>query len=118
MYPFEEEGDDNWMGKYFFSGGQMPAADTFLNFQQKLVLDDRWLLSGKHYEKTSNAWLENTDKNRKEILSIFEKVYGESDAKLWLQRWRIFFMACAELFGYRDGNEWLIGHYLFSKNTL
>ena len=117
MYPFEEEGDDNWMGKYFFSGGQMPAADTFLNFQQELSLERRWLLSGQHYEKTANAWLDKTDNNAKEILSIFKKVYGEDNAKLWLQRWRIFFMACAELFGYRDGNEWLIGHYLFTKKN-
>lgn len=115
MYPFEEDGDDNWMGKYFFSGGQMPAADTFLNFQEKITLSKRWLLSGQHYEKTANAWLENTDKYSKEILTTFEKVYGKEDAKLWLQRWRIFFMACAELFGYRDGNEWLIAHYLFEK---
>lgn len=115
MYPFEEEGDDNWMGKYFFSGGQMPAADTFLNFQQSLCLEERWLLSGQHYEKTANAWLENMDHNSTEILSIFEKVYGGSEAKIWLQRWRIFFMACAELFGYRQGNEWLIAHYRFTK---
>ncbi|GAA4345320.1 SAM-dependent methyltransferase [Kangiella taiwanensis] len=115
MYPFEEEGDDNWMGKYFFSGGQMPAADTFLHFQGNLDLEKRWLLSGKHYEKTSNAWLENTDKNKDSILSVFEKVYGEKEAKIWLQRWRIFFMSCAELFGLHNGNEWLIAHYRFSK---
>ncbi|WP_068988607.1 SAM-dependent methyltransferase [Kangiella sediminilitoris] len=115
MYPFEEEGDDNWMGKYFFSGGQMPAADTFLNFQQSLCLDERWLLSGQHYEKTSNAWLENMDKHTAEIITLFKTVYGESEAKIWLQRWRIFFMACAELFGYRNGNEWLIAHYRFVK---
>ncbi|GAA4359215.1 cyclopropane-fatty-acyl-phospholipid synthase family protein [Kangiella marina] len=116
MYPFEEEGDDNWMGKYFFSGGQMPAADTFLNFLGDLRLDKRWLLSGEHYEKTSNAWLENTDKNKETILSVFEKVYGEKEAKIWLQRWRIFFMSCAELFGLNNGNEWLIGHYRFVKS--
>lgn len=117
MYPFEEEGDDNWMGKYFFSGGQMPAADTFLHFQGNLELEKRWLLSGQHYEKTSNAWLENTDKNKESILSVFEKVYGEKEAKIWLQRWRIFFMSCAELFGLHKGNEWLIAHYRFSKTT-
>lgn len=115
MYPFEEEGDDNWMGKYFFSGGQMPAADTFLNFQQGLTLEKRWLLSGQHYEKTSNAWLENTDRNKETILSLFKKVYGEKEGKVWLQRWRIFFMSCAELFGLNNGNEWLVAHYRFKK---
>lgn len=115
MYPFLEEGDDNWMGRYFFSGGQMPAADTFLNFQQHLQLDRRWLVNGQHYEKTSNAWLENMDKHQKEIMPLFEKVYGKDFAKIWFQRWRIFFMACAELFGYADGNEWMVAHYLFVK---
>ncbi|WP_343989369.1 cyclopropane-fatty-acyl-phospholipid synthase family protein [Kangiella japonica] len=117
MYPIEEEGDDNWMGKYFFSGGQMPAADTFLNFQQGLTLDKRWLLSGQHYEKTSNAWLENIDRKKETVLTLFKKVYGEKEGKIWLQRWRIFFMSCAELFGLNNGNEWLVAHYRFKKST-
>ena len=115
MYPFEEEGDDNWMGKYFFSGGQMPAFDTFLNFQEDLNIQKRWAVSGTHYEQTSNHWLENTDKHKDEILSLFQSCYGQ-DAELWFQRWRMFFMSCAELFGYEGGTEWLVGHYLFSNN--
>ncbi|NVK21755.1 MAG: class I SAM-dependent methyltransferase [Kangiellaceae bacterium] len=115
MYPYTEDGDDNWMGKYFFSGGQMPAADTFLHFQEKLSIEQRWLLSGTHYEKTSNAWLANMDKHRDQIIPVFEKCYGKDSAKLWFQRWRIFFMACAELFGYANGNEWMVAHYLFNK---
>ena len=116
MYPFQSEGSDNWMGKYFFSGGQMPAADTFLNFQEKLKIETRWMNNGQHYEKTSNDWLKNTDKHKLEILQIFKKVYGP-DYKIWFQRWRIFFMSCAELFGYNKGNEWLVGHYLFSNRS-
>lgn len=116
MYPFIAEGDDNWMAKHFFSGGQMPAVDTFSHFQQHLQLERRWVNSGKHYEKTSNHWLENMDKNKVQILPIFEKTYG-ADAKLWFQRWRIFFMSCAELFGYNDGKEWLVSHYLFNKHV-
>ncbi len=115
MYPYTEDGDDNWMGRYFFSGGQMPAADTFLHFQEKLVLEQRWLLSGTHYERTSNAWLDNMDKHKEQIMPVFEECYGADFAKLWFQRWRIFFMACAELFGYANGNEWMIAHYLFNK---
>lgn len=115
MYPFETEGEDNWMGRYFFTGGLMPAADTFLHFQEHLRLEEQWRLSGTHYERTSNHWLENHDRHADEILRLFEDVYGKAEAKVWAQRWRMFWMACAELFGYAGGNEWLVAHYRFQK---
>ena len=115
MYPFETEGEDNWMGKYFFTGGIMPSADTLLHFQQDLNIEQRWLLSGEHYEKTSNHWLANQDAHRDEIMQIMKATYGEHDAKRWFNRWRMFWLACAELFGLEDGNEWLVAHYQFSK---
>jgi len=114
-YPFETEGDDNWMGKYFFTGGLMPARDTLLHFQQHLHLQQQWDMSGIHYQKTAEAWLQNMDKHDHEIRELFALIYGEQQARLWQQRWRIFFMSCAELFGYKQGNEWLVAHYLFVK---
>lgn len=117
VYPFESDGEDNWMGRYFFTGGLMPSADTLLHFQQHLQIERQWLVNGKHYAQTAEAWLENTDRHQARIIGLFEEVYGASEAKIWWQRWRLFFMACAELFGYRDGTEWLVGHYLFSKKT-
>lgn len=118
VYPFETEGDDNWMGRYFFTGGLMPSADTLLHFQQNLEISSQWLVNGQHYQRTAEAWLENMDKHQAEIISLFEQVYGADQAKIWWQRWRLFFMACAELFGYRAGNEWLVGHYLFTKKMV
>jgi cyclopropane-fatty-acyl-phospholipid synthase len=114
-YPFETEGDDNWMGKYFFTGGLMPARDTLLHFQQHVRLQQQWDMSGSHYQKTAEAWLQNMDKHGHEIRELFALTYGEQQAGLWQQRWRIFFMSCAELFGYKQGNEWLVAHYLFVK---
>ena len=114
LYPFETDGDDNWMGRYFFTGGVMPSADTLLWFQQDLRIEQQWRLSGTHYEKTANAWLANHDANRDEIMSVLKDAYGD-DAPLWNQRWRMFWMACAELFGYDGGNEWLVGHYRFTR---
>ena len=115
MYPFETQGDDNWMGKYFFTGGLMPSADTLLHFQRDLTLEQRWLLPGTHYERTANHWLQNQDRNREEVMSVLTQAYGAAEAARWNQRWRMFWMACAELFGYADGNEWLVAHYRFSK---
>ncbi|MEM1089406.1 MAG: cyclopropane-fatty-acyl-phospholipid synthase family protein [Pseudomonadota bacterium] len=116
MYPFEVEGKDDWMGRYFFTGGLMPAADTLLYFQEHLSIERQWRMSGQHYEKTSNHWLENMDRHRSEIAEVFAPVYGEANVDLWIQRWRIFFMACAELFGFNEGQEWLVGHYLFCRS--
>lgn len=118
VYPFETDGDDNWMGRYFFTGGLMPSADTLLHFQQHLQIERQWLVNGQHYERTAEGWLDNADSHQTEIIELFEKVYGASEAKIWWQRWRLFFMACAELFGYRDGTEWLVGHYLFNKKAV
>lgn len=115
VYPFETDGDDNWMGRYFFTGGLMPSADTLLHFQQQLQISRQWLVNGQHYQRTAEAWLENSDRHQAEIIRQFEQVYGAAEARVWWQRWRLFFMACAELFGYRGGTEWLVGHYLFSK---
>ncbi len=116
-YPFETAGEDNWMGRHFFTGGLMPAADTLLHFQKHIQIEERWLLPGTHYEKTANAWLENQDRNGEQVMAILTEAYGVEQAKLWNQRWRMFWMACAELFGYADGSEWLVAHYRFARNV-
>ena len=114
-YLFEVEEDDDWMSQYFFSGGMMPSKDLPLYFQDQMKLISHWDWPGTHYEKTANAWLKNLDNNKTKVLPILKKTYGERDAEMWLQRWRIFFMACAELWGYKEGMEWRVGHYLFRK---
>ncbi len=115
MYPFETAGEDNWMGRHFFTGGLMPAADTLLHFQQGLRIEQRWLLDGTHYEKTSNHWLANQDRNRDAVMRVLEQAYGAEGARLWFQRWRMFWMSCAELFGFDHGQEWGVAHYRFVR---
>jgi cyclopropane-fatty-acyl-phospholipid synthase len=116
MYPFETVGDDNWMGRHFFTGGLMPAADTLLCFQRDLSLAERWLLDGSHYQRTANHWLANHDRNQEAVMTVLRQAYGQ-EAALWNQRWRMFWMACAELFGYADGQEWLVAHYRFAREV-
>lgn len=118
MYPFQSEGEDNWMGRHFFTGGLMPAADTLLHFQRDLTLQQHWLLEGRHYQRTANHWLANQDRNREAVMAVLRQAYGSDvAAALWYQRWRMFWMSCAELFGYADGEEWLVAHYRFSKRN-
>jgi cyclopropane-fatty-acyl-phospholipid synthase len=114
-YEFIDQGPSDWMGRHFFSGGIMPSDELPLRFQDHLKFLERWNWDGTHYEKTANAWLANIDSRRVEVLPILAATYGENAAEQWLQRWRIFFMACAELFGHRNGQEWWVSHYLFER---
>lgn len=114
-YTFDVKSDDDWMSQYFFSGGMMPSDDLPLYFQDDLKLVDKWRWDGTHYQKTANAWLANMDHNHAALTATLQSVYGQQDAELWRQRWRLFFMACAELFGYNRGQTWWVSHYLFSK---
>ncbi|MBC7385235.1 MAG: class I SAM-dependent methyltransferase [Cryobacterium sp.] len=116
-YPFQTEGEDDWMGKYFFTGGQMPSHDLLLFFQDDLKIQNQWAWSGCHYAKTAEAWLANQDRNREKIIALFQKTYGSiREAEIWFNRWRMFFLACAELFNYDQGNEWGVSHYLFQNS--
>lgn len=115
-YPFEVQDESDWMSRYFFSGGMMPCYDLPGRIGGPLAQVQRWQWNGRHYQKTANAWLANMDRNRAEIWPILSQTYGEKNARTWWVRWRIFFMACAELFGYKEGTEWFVGHYLFRKD--
>jgi cyclopropane-fatty-acyl-phospholipid synthase len=115
MYPFETAGADNWMGRHFFTGGLMPSTDTLLWFQHDLVLEQRWKVDGTHYRRTADHWLANQDKHRGAVMRVLTEAYGAALAPLWFQRWRMFWMACAELFGYAQGQEWLVAHYRFIR---
>jgi len=116
-YLFEVKDANDWMSKYFFTGGIMPSDDLLFYFNDDMLVENHWHVNGTHYAKTSEAWLKNMDNHKKEIMPIFEETYGKDQAVKWWVYWRLFYMACAELWNYNNGNEWLVSHYLFHKTN-
>lgn len=112
-YPFETDGAANWLGANFFTGGQMPSADLLPRFDEHMTLDTRWDVDGAHYARTSRAWLDNADRHRDELIRLLDESGGPVPGAVALRRWRVFFMACEELWAYDQGREWFVSHYLF-----
>lgn len=110
-YHFEE----GWMSQHFFTGGTMPSDDLLLYFANHFCIEQHWRVNGQHYEKTSNGWLRMLDANWRngKLQPVLKAAYGNE--REWYVNWRLFFLACAELWGYDGGNEWIVSHYLFQK---
>ena len=114
-YPYEDRGPNDWMARHFFTGGMMPSRDLLPSFNDHARCIEQWPLDGTHYQRTANAWLAQMDANARALTPVLARIYGERNVRQWRERWRIFFMACAELWGYRGGTEWIVCHYLFEK---
>ena len=114
-YHFEVRDESDWMSKYFFTGGMMPSHALFSQFQEHLELREDWRVNGTHYARTAEHWLQNMDAHRAEILPLFARTYGAANATRWWVYWRVFYLACAELWNFNGGTEWHVSHYLFRK---
>eukprot|EP00697_Spironema_sp_BW2_P013374 gnl/Spiro4/3433_TR1672_c0_g1_i1.p1 gnl/Spiro4/3433_TR1672_c0_g1~~gnl/Spiro4/3433_TR1672_c0_g1_i1.p1 ORF type:complete len:388 (+),score=76.98 gnl/Spiro4/3433_TR1672_c0_g1_i1:32-1165(+) len=117
-YPMvAKDGSSHWMAREFFSGGNMPSDDLFLYFQEDMALCQHWRVNGVHYKKTLDAWLQKHDNAKAECLKVFATTYGEENKYRRFYMWRMFYLMCAECFGYRNGNEWMVSHYTFQPHA-
>ncbi len=117
-YHYEDKDGTDWLTRYFFTGGTMPSNDLLLYFQKDLAIANQWIVNGTHYEKTANAWAENMYQHRPAVEKILAQTYGAENLTKWWVYWKVFFLACAELWGYKNGNEWMVSHYLFEKKAV
>jgi cyclopropane-fatty-acyl-phospholipid synthase len=111
---FDADEPTDWMAQTFFSGGTMPSDDLLFYFQNDLKLIDHWRVDGWHYEKTLRAWLKKLDSQKTAVRRIMSQTYGSQNETRWLVNWRLFFLACSEVWGLKDGREYLVSHYLFN----
>ncbi len=112
-YLYEPSGPTDWMAREFFTGGTMPSAGLLAQFCDDLRIEQEWIVDGGHYQRTLESWLRNLDRHRSAALEVLAD--GGLPPERWLQRWRLFLLACSELFGYRSGSEWAVAHYRFSR---
>jgi cyclopropane-fatty-acyl-phospholipid synthase len=110
-YPFEVDGDGDWMARHFFTGGIMPAHGLIERVPSPFELEEGWFVNGTHYRRTAEAWLARLDANRVLAVEALSAVLPRREAALQVGRWRIFFLACAELFGFAGGEEWGVSHW-------
>lgn len=110
-YPFEADGDGDWMARNFFTGGIMPSHDLLGRLAGPFEVEARWLVPGSHYQRTAEAWLERLDAGWPRAVAALSRVLPRSEAERQARRWRIFFLACAELFGFAGGEEWVVSHH-------
>src|SRR5579863_5481525 len=112
-YRFDTSDRTDWIAQHFFTGGIMPSHGLMAQFPESFEVEQQWRWNGRHYQRTALDWLANFDANHKEITRLLVQVYG-ADARLWRRRWRLFYLATAGLFGYAEGEEWGVSHYLLA----
>eukprot|EP00310_Coccolithus_braarudii_P025761 CAMPEP_0183359472 /NCGR_PEP_ID=MMETSP0164_2-20130417/52310_1 /TAXON_ID=221442 /ORGANISM="Coccolithus pelagicus ssp braarudi, Strain PLY182g" /LENGTH=365 /DNA_ID=CAMNT_0025533591 /DNA_START=80 /DNA_END=1178 /DNA_ORIENTATION=- len=116
-YHFVPVDESDWMSRYFFTGGTMPSDALLTYFQKDVHMLSHWRVPGWHYQLTSEAWLQRMDAAKAQIWPLMAEVYGQGEERRWFNRWRLFFLAVAELFGLDGGQVWHVSHYLFEKKS-
>lgn len=121
-YLYETREADSWMARHFFTGGVMPSEELLPSCDRDLVCEQRWAIRGLEYARTLEAWLARLDSARGEAADALARAPGPgrgdlARARRQVRRWRIFLLACAELFGWNGGEEWRVAHYRFASRS-
>ena len=112
-YRFSKD-SNSWMEKYFFSGGSMPNLDILKMIDHSYKIEELRRVSGMNYHKTLELWYENLKLNKNKIMKTDFKD-DKLSSKIHYNRWKVFILACSELFKLHNGEEYLVAHALLKK---
>ena len=112
-YEFER----TWAAERFFTAGRMPSHDLLLRFQHDLEVRERWALSGSHYARTLGAWRARLDAHDDRARAVLGAA-GERRAARALAGWRLFLLSTEQMWGWREGREWMVSQYLLERRGL
>jgi cyclopropane-fatty-acyl-phospholipid synthase len=80
-------------------------------FPDLFAVEQTWTWNGVNYARTAEDWLANMDANPERVLALMRETYGPANARLWVRRWRRFYLATAGLFGNDGGRTWAVTQY-------
>jgi cyclopropane-fatty-acyl-phospholipid synthase len=103
-----------WAADRFFTAGRMPSHELLLRFQRDLEVRESWAVSGTHYARTLAAWLERLDAHADRARAVLGSAVGERRAARALAGWRLFLLSTEQLWGWHNGEEWMVSHYLLA----
>ena len=98
------------MTRRFFTAGTMPSDDLLPRFDRDLELERHWRVS-RHALRAHRRGVARAAGREPQPRS------SGSSAAPAPPSGASFFLACAGLWGYRGGREWLVSHYLFARRS-
>lgn len=114
-YLFDVGGAGDWMARHFFTGGMMPSEAWIPEAMDALEHRQTWRFEGRHYSRTLAAWRERLEEQRAAALAVLGRGTTVAEAERRWQRWRVFLIACEELFAARHGREWGVVHHRMGR---
>ncbi len=109
-YRFDHTDGEDWIGHYFFAGATMPSHGLIRQFTDVLEVEREWRWNGRHYRRTADAWLANFDRHLPRIKPFLVQMYG-GEWRVWVRRWRLFFLLTSVLFASGGGDTWGVSRY-------
>jgi len=109
-YPCAWRGAGHWR-PHLLSGGMMPSEELPYAYPQHLRVARHWRIGGTHYQRTLESWLARLDADPERIEAALAESARDLSPATLRRHWRLFFISCAEIFGYAQGESWHVAQF-------